>query len=85
MWIEGMREEMGWRDGRFFLQLGRTKTIEEEKEECSKVTWMAYMKEQLKIMGREDKEFAKHSLRAGGATDLFNSNIPLANIMKIGR
>ena len=60
--------------------------MEEDREEGgSKVAWIEFMREQLREMGWDEMEFAGHSLRAGGATDLFNSNIPLATIMKIGR
>ena len=58
---------------------------EDPEEEGSKVIWIEFMREQLREMGWDEMKFAGHSLRAGGATDLFNSNMPLASIMKIGR
>ena len=86
LWYE-RKELWGQQKRKLFPGFNRGKDgmEEDEKEEGSKASWIAYMREQLKRMGWEEKEFAGHSLRAGGATDLFNSNIPLANIMKIGR
>ena len=59
-------------------------TIDEEEEEDKQI-WIAFFRGYLARLGWEPTEFAGHSLRAGGATDLFNSNMPLASIMKIGR
>ena len=59
--------------------------IEDQLKRGCKATWVAYLRLTLKSLGYCDKEYAGHSLRAGGATDLFNSGMVLASIMKVGR
>ena len=67
----------------FKLEEGRF--AEDNSEAGSKVTWIAFFRSFLGRIGCDPMEYAGHSLRAGGATDLFNSNMPLASIMKLGR
>ena len=43
------------------------------------------LKRAVKSIGLDSKRFAGHSLRAGGATDLFNANVPYPIIKKMGR
>ena len=50
-----------------------------------KDTWVACLRLHLGKLGLNEKEYAGHSLRAGGATDLFNSGMLLASVMKLGR
>ena len=58
---------------------------EDGMKEGKKVVWVAYLRQVLKSMGCCEREFAGHSLRAGGATDLFNGGMALASVMKVGR
>lgn len=43
------------------------------------------LKEALARAGYNPRQFSGHSLRRGGAQDLFNARIPLADIMALGR
>ena len=86
LWFE-RKELWGQQERILFPGFNKVKgvIVEDERERGSKEMWIEYMREQLNKMGWDEREYAGHSLRAGGATDLFNSSIPLASIMKIGR
>ena len=56
--------------------------LEDDKQRDCKATWVAYLRSVLGPMGLSVNEYAGHSLRAGRATDLFNSGMVLASIMK---
>jgi integrase len=43
------------------------------------------LKRAIKAIGLDLTRFAGHSLRAGGATDLFNANVPHPIIKRMGR
>ena len=45
----------------------------------------AELKRAVKTIGLDPNRFAGHSLRSGGATDLFNANVPYPIIKKMGR
>ncbi len=59
--------------------------FEDEKAEGNKRTWIKFFRSYLSKLGCDSKEYAGHSLRAGGATDLFNSGMTMVSIMKVGR
>jgi len=48
--------------------------------------WLrAGVKRGVRLIGLDHKEFSAHSLRAGGATDLFSYKVPYYIIKKMGR
>ena len=47
--------------------------------------WRRTIKRVCKAIGLEEKYYAGHSLRAGGATDLFVCRVPYYIIKKMGR
>lgn len=50
----------------------------------NKASFVARIKELVR-MARIDGDFAGHSFRSGGASDLYAANVPIASIMKLGR
>ena len=59
--------------------------LEDDKQEGCKATWVEYLRSVMRPLGYCVNEYAGHSLRARGATDLFNSGMVLASVMKLGR
>jgi hypothetical protein len=57
----------------------------DHQKKGDKEEWIACMRFHLKKIGLKEKEYAGHSLRAGGATDLFNSGMLFASVIKLGR
>lgn len=51
----------------------------------NKSQWIKLMRSKLDLIGLPSSAFSGHSLRAGGATDLFCLQLSLVNIMKYGR
>ena len=51
----------------------------------STAQFRSQLKRAVKLKGLDPSRFAGHSLRAGGATDLFNANVPYPIIKKMGR
>jgi hypothetical protein len=49
-----------------------------------KPKFVARIKE-LARMAKIDGDFAGHSFRSGGASDLYAANVPISSIMKLGR
>jgi hypothetical protein len=50
------------------------------------LTWFRrFIKKSVKLIGLDPKRFSGHSLRAGGATDLFVARVPYPFIKKFGR
>lgn len=50
-----------------------------------KLVWVEFMRSKLDLIGLPALAFTGHSLRAGGATDLFILGMVLTNVMKYGR
>ena len=46
---------------------------------------MAYFRQVLKSRGCCERGFSGHSLRASGATDLFNGGVVVVSVMEVGR
>jgi hypothetical protein len=51
----------------------------------SKANWVEVMRMHLDAIGLDSSQYAGHSCRAGGATDLFTSKAAVPYIMKFGR
>jgi hypothetical protein len=52
----------------------------------SQITWFRrYIKRVVSLIGLDPKQYSGHSLRAGGATDLFVAKVPYPFIKKFGR
>ena len=56
-----------------------------QKPSANKAIWVEALRFLLYQMGLEGRIFSGHSLRVGGACDLFDSGFPLAWIMRVGR
>lgn len=54
-------------------------------EPVSKKWYENQLAKMLEGIGRVSSEYSVHSLRAGGATDLFNAGTPIAQIQQYGR
>lgn len=52
---------------------------------CTTVWLRQQIKRQVARLGMDPKRYANHSLRAGGATDLFVARVPYYVIKKAGR
>jgi hypothetical protein len=54
-------------------------------ENCQIIWFRRYIKRSVSLIGLDPKQYSGHSLRAGGATDLFVAKVPYPFIKKFGR